>query len=188
MTSKTIAFDLPDRGYLEITATERDGSDGLSPGFSITGDRWGARVNIGGRARKRQGWEPDASGMLREEILWVSPELRPVIDVHLADPTGLPMHAKANGWYFYTGQAAAYEREKIAHGEDYGYSRNLRESDHVRAAKALHIDPTELPADLDEHGFSAFVNSLAERYRAQAQHARELLDSLIDGDGIEPTT
>lgn len=106
--------------------------------------------------------------------------------VHLADPSGLPMHAKANGWYFYSGQAAAYEREKIAAGQDYGYSRQLERSNHDRAARALNIEPGELPTNLaTREDFDAFVDSLNETYAHQAQVARAVISSLADGERVE---
>lgn len=96
------------------------------------------------------------------------------------------MHAKANGWYFYSGKAAAYERRQIAAGRDYGYSRLLESSDHDRAARALHIDPTDLPDDLaDREQFEAFVDSLTEAYAHQAAVARAVMSSLTDGERVE---
>ena len=88
------------------------------------------------------------------------------------------MHAKANGWYFYSGQAAAFEQDTLTRGKDYGYSRNLLVSDHTRAAQALHLEPEQLPRNLDEAGFEAFVDSLAFTYRKRARQARQLLISL----------
>lgn len=96
------------------------------------------------------------------------------------------MHAKANGWYFYSGQAAAYEREKVAAGQDYGYSRQLQLSNHDRAARALHIEPGELPTNLaTREDFNTFVDSLEETHAHQAQVARAVISSLTDGDRVE---
>lgn len=176
--TKTITRKTPDHDLLEITLTERDGSDGLAPGFSVTGSLWEHRGSVHGATRKALDLEPDAFGMLHETILEVAPELKPVIDLHLADPAGVPMHALANGWYFYSGKAAAYEREQIAAGRDYGYSRLLEKSDHARAAEALRVDPNELPRDLDEEGFTTFVESLKDRYLADAARARAVIASI----------
>lgn len=183
-TSKTIARDLPNGDYIEVTAEERDGSTGLSGGFSVTAALWEKRGRIDGRARKRMGRDGDAGGQLHPDILDAFPHLAPLVHVHLADPTGLPMHAQANGWYFYSGKCSAYERRSIAEGRDYGYSRLLETPDHDRAAQALHITPADLPEGLDEAGFSAFVASLEDRYLADAQAAREVLAALVDGEGV----
>lgn len=183
--TRTIARDLPNGDYIEVTAEMRNGSDGLSPGFSVTAAVWERRGNAKGRTRKRQGRDCDLAGCIHDAILAAFPNLAPVVAVHLADLGGLPMHAKANGWYFYSGGASAYEREKIAKGQDWGYSRNLQASDHDRAAQALNIDPADLPAGLDREGFHAFVDSLANRYADMAQRAREAIESLTDGQGVE---
>lgn len=182
--TKTIAKDLPNGDYIEVTAYERDDSGTLSPGFTITSDLW-ERRHSSGRARKRNGLEQDACGQLHDLVVQHFPHLAPVIHVHLADQNGVPMHAKANGWHFYSGGSSEYERRMIANGKDYGYSRMLKVSDHDRAARALHISPDELPTGLDKAGFEAFVDSLTERYAADAARAREVMAAMVDGEGVE---
>lgn len=183
--TKTIARDLPNGDYIEVTAELRDGSDALSPGFSVTGAIWEKRPSAGGRARKRMGRDSDMGGCIHDEILKAFPKLAPLVRVHLAAPDGLPMYAKANGWYFYSGDGAAYERRQIAAGRDYGYSRNLETSDHDRAARALAVDPADLPTGLTREEFAVFAESLAGRYAENAAEARRVLDSLTDGEGVE---
>ena len=182
---KVIGRDLPNGDYVEITAEERDDSGELSPGFAITLTGWEKRGTWSGRAAKRNGREPAYGGADHDTILAVAPELAPIVAAHLADPDGVPMHAEANGWYFYSGKASAYEREAVAAGRDYGYSRLLETSDHDRAARALSIPPADLPTGLDREGFAAFVASLAERWAGQASAARAALAAMIDGDGVE---
>lgn len=184
-TRKVIGRDLPDGTYVEIEAEERDASGTLSPGFAITLSGWSPYPNASGRARKRAGRDIDFGGADHETILKVAPELAPLVTAHLADQDGTPMHAEANGWYFYSGKAAEYERVKVAAGQDYGYSRNLEMSDHDRAARALSIDPAELPGGLDKEGFSAFCASLRDRWAGQAEAARAALSAMVDGDGVE---
>lgn len=184
MTTKTIGRDLPNGAYIEIEAEFRTGGD-LSPGFAISGSIWEKRGTWDGRARKRKGLDSDAGGQVTEEILAVAPELGPIVKAHLSDPSGVPMHAVANGWYFYSGKAAAYERQKVAEGKDYGYSRMLEESDHERAARALNIPAGDLPEGLDEAGFKEFADSLAGVWARQAADARAALDAMKDGDGVE---
>lgn len=183
--SKTLGYDLPGGDYLEITAEERDDFGTLSAGFSVTGDLWEKSGRISGRARKRMGREQDACGMLHEEILKAAPHLKPLVDVHLAAPDGTPMHALANSWYFYSGEAARYEHAQIALGRDYGYSELLKCSDVERAAQALHIDPADVPSGLDKGAFTAFVGSLWNIHRKQAETARNLLNIMVDGHGVE---
>jgi hypothetical protein len=183
-TTKTIGHDLPDGTYIEIEAIERDGSDGLSPGFAITATGWDKRGGWSGRSRSRNAHgmprDCDFAGQCHDLILTVAPELAPIVTAHLADPDGTPMHAEANGWYFYVGAAADYERKN--YGEEYVTRMG---TDHDRAARALHIAPEDLPTGLDREQFAALVVSLADRWAAQAQAAREALAAMVDGDGVE---
>jgi hypothetical protein len=186
-TRKRIGRDLPNGDYLEIEAEERDGSGGLSAGFAVTCLGWEKRGTWSGRAAARNGREAVYAGADHATILRAAPELAPIVAAHLADPDGVPMHAVANGWYFYSGAAAAYERAQLAAGRDYGYSRLLETSDHERAARALHIPPADLPRDLDHDGFVRFCDSLAETWQAHAAAARAALADMIDSDGLEVT-
>jgi hypothetical protein len=185
MTRKVIGRDLPGGVYVEIAAEIRDGSDGLSAGFSVTGLLWERHGTWNGRACKRNGRDCDAGGQIVDEIRAAAPELEPIMAVHLADLAGVPMHAETNGWYFYSGGASAWERAQVAAGHDYGYSRQLEVSDHDRAARALNIPPADLPTGLDRAGFGAFVASLADRWAAQAAAARDVFSAMVDGAGVE---
>lgn len=177
---KTIGRDLPNGDYVEITVQERDGSDGLGPGFSITCLGWERRGTWPARANARNGRDAAYAGAAHDVILAAAPELAPVIAVHLADRDGVPMHALANGWYFYRGGGREYE---LRH---YGQEWIERQgTDHERAARALHIPPGDLPEGLSESEFRAFVESLADRWRDQAAAAREVISALVDGDGVE---
>lgn len=173
----TLERTAPNGDFYRIEATERVLGD-QAPYFSVTCEVWSPRRNANGETRARQGRDSDAGGCMHEEILALVPELSPVVLVHLASAEGLPMHAKANGWYFYSGAAADYEREQIANGRDYGYSRMLETSDHERAARALNIAPDVLPTNLNESEFHAFVDSLADTYAQQAATARAVIASL----------
>lgn len=187
-TIKTIGRDLPNGDYIEIEAVEDDGSGGLSPCFAITCMGWEKR-GASGRSRSRNAHgmprDCDFAGCNHEVILEAAPELAPLVTAHLAALDGTPMHGLANAWYYYSGRSSAYEREQIAAGKDYGYSRLLETSDHDRAARALSIAPEDLPTGLDKVEFVAFVNSLTDHWRAQARAARAALDAMVDGDGVE---
>lgn len=185
-TTKTTGHDLPNGDYIEIEAVERGPGERFSPGFAITVSGWERYPNASARARARNGRDINYGGCNHDLILEVAPHLAPLVAAHLADQDGTPMHAEANGWYFYSGGAAAYEREQVAAGRDYGYSRNLETSDHDRAARALNIDPADLPEDLDREGFAEFVKSLAGRWLTQAETARAVLAAMKDGEGVEP--
>lgn len=183
--SKTVGRDMPNGDYIEIEAQLHGDEGTLSPGFSLTCLIWTKRGSRYGRSRKSQ--DADGGGAQHDVILAVMPELAPLALAHLADPTGLPLHAVSNGWYFYSGAAAEYERRQITKSNDRGYSAGLLVSDHHRAARALHVDPSELPESLTKEGFTAFVASLVTLHQSQADAANAVLTALVDGDGVENT-
>jgi len=59
------------------------------PYFSTTADLYVGR---------RQ--EPEACGCLHKEVIKAFPKLKPLVDIHLADDRGHPMHALANAVYW----------------------------------------------------------------------------------------
>lgn len=177
---KTIGRDLPGGDYMEIEAEERDGSEGLSPGFAITASVWMKHATWDGRARKRNGRDIDMGGCMHDEILDIAPELAPLVTAHLADPEGVPMHAVANGWYFYTGASREYELKNYGQA----YVDRLG-TDRERAAQALSIPVEDLPEGMDRGAFVDFAQTLVERWEQQAAEARAVLEAMIDGDGVE---
>ena len=63
-----------------------------SPYFSIGGDIFRLARN------GRKVWE--SGGCIHEEIIKHFPQLQPLVDVHLSDEDGVPMHAYANAGYW----------------------------------------------------------------------------------------
>lgn len=178
---KTIGRDLPDGDYIEITAeVRRDHSEGLSDGYAVTSVVWEQRGTITGRSRRLRGLDAHSAGCQHALLLSVAPELAPLVTVHLAALDGTPMHARANGWYFYSGKSTAYETRH--YGEEYAQRHG---TPHERAARALSIPPEDLPRDMDEAAFNAFCDTLTETWQAQAAAALRVFDSLQDGDGVE---
>jgi len=171
--TKTVDKTLPNGDYLRITAELRLNHPTLSDGFSITADLWEKRGNRSGKSRAESGRDMDAGGCMHDEILKATPNLRPLVTVHLADPDGVPMHAVANGWYFYSGQAREYEESR-----NDSWSNHEGLSDLARGARALHIPPEDLPKGLDRNEFETFAESLRPLWAQQAKLARELLESL----------
>lgn len=160
------------RRFMRITAELREDHERLSDGFSVTGELYEPHGTWSGAAQYRNGRECDSCGnfaCLHDEIRLFAPELGPVIDVHLADPDGVPMHAEANGWYFYSGAARATD-------SPWDNRRGL--SDHERAAEALNIPPSMLPKRLDREQFAAFCQALRAHWAAQAAAARAVLVEL----------
>ena len=144
-------------GYLVATAQLHllDGNE--RPYFSVTAELWQSK----GWYENGQDGRMISCGQLVDEIRETFPELIPVQDVHLADDAGVPGHAEANGWYFYSD---AYTN-RPEDGQD----------THAMAARALHIEPSELPEGMSREQFHTFVESLRPRWKAQAARALSVL-------------
>lgn len=138
--TRTVEKVRPNGDFLIIKAELRLDHPTLSPGFSITGDLWERHGKRSGKRRYELGQEQDAGGCLHDDVLRAAPGLAPLVAVHLADPDGIPMHAVANGWYFYSGKAREWEE---SHSNTYANREGL--SDRVRGAQALHILSADLP-------------------------------------------
>src|SRR5690348_12567491 len=127
-TRRTLVRDMPDRSRIVAHCELRiDDPRGLSDAFSVTGEVYEPHGTWSGAAQHRNGREWDA-GCVHEDVLRAFPQLAPLVALHLCAPDGTPMHALANGWYFYSGQARTYR---------YDDARGL--TDLERAARALHI-------------------------------------------------
>lgn len=177
--TRTITRKNPNRTFIVVTAELRiDDPRGLSDGFSITGELYEPHGTWSGAARYRNGREADRCGCIHDDIGRYLPKLQPLINVHLADPDGVPVHSLSNGWYFYTGRHVDYE---LAH---YGAAYVERQgTPRRRAARALHIDMDELPRDMDRAEFEVFVESLRPHWAEQARLAREVLLSVPEKVG-----
>lgn len=176
--TKTIGKSTPSGRYIEAEVS-------IGEYFSVVGVLYEKHGTWDGRAQKRNGRECDACGQITDELRKYFPKLAPIMDMHLADMSGRPMHTEANGWYLYSGKASAYEREQVTKGNDYGYSRLLETSDHERAASALNIDPADLPRGMSHDAFSEFVAGLTGTYADMANTALDVYNALNDGEGVE---
>jgi len=160
---KTIGRDMPDGRYLEVEAELREAEDprelvgGLSQAFSVTA------LEYSSREAKRLGRDAIAAGAIHEEVLEVAPELEPLVRVHLSSPDGTPMHAEANGRYHY--EAGRFEE----------------------AREALHLKPGfQIAEDIPAEDWHEFIeNGCRPIWTRQAAEAREVLEELTDGAGVE---
>lgn len=177
---KTIGRDLPNGTYVEIEATDHVGDDQVDDYFAVTCLAWEQSGTWSGRTCALHGRDPVIGGADHDMILKAAPGLAPLTKIHMAALDGTPMHAAANGWYFYSGKARAYELN--SYGEKYVEAQG---TDHERAARALHIDKLDLPVGMDADDFTTFVGSLTQVWADQAAAAREVLEGLVDGDGVE---
>lgn len=172
ITGRTIARTVNGNHYL-ITAELVHLQGNERPYFSVTADAWYAQGKLTGYQRMRRHYEQDAGGCMHEEIVAIVPELAPIIHVHLADDDGVPMHAFANGWYFYSGKAREWEEGR---GEAWHNREGL--TDRERAARALHLDVDQVPEGMDRDQFSTFFATLTPIWREQADAARAAIEAL----------
>ncbi len=112
------------------------------PYFSVTGHSWTNKS-----VARRWPENPSGAGAMHKEILRAWPGLSDVVALHLSDVNGAPMHAVANGWWFY------------GKGEIENLSRHLR------------LPADQIPADLDQAAFTALVEAQRPRWAAEAAAA-----------------
>jgi hypothetical protein len=98
---------------------------GQTPYFSVTGE-----VD---RQAKNNRWMPFLSGCIHDEILQHFPQLQPLVDIHLSDENGVPMHAYANAGYW-AGQTKWQELDLVK------LSNHLRISQTLAHDMVNHID------------------------------------------------
>lgn len=173
---RTLSRSLLNGDYIVVTAGLHHITGNERPYFSVTCDIWEKRGTLSGAARHQRGRDADGGGAAHEVILCAFPELAPVVHVHLADDNGVPMHAASNGWYFYSGNARAYEENNRRFYPADQHPYNL--PDHERAARALGIPSADLPANMNQDQFIAFAESLASVWAQQAAEAMAVLESL----------
>lgn len=110
------------------------------PYFSVTGD-----------IRRRNANDIDAGGCIHDEILAHWPVLAPVVALHLADDTGVPMHAVANGHYW-LGLDTRSPRSSYDPPDDFETDEQGREWSPVRFANTWRCTLDEartIRADVD---------------------------------------
>lgn len=135
------------------------------PYFSVT-------CSIYEQARNNR-WMDAGGGAAHEEILKAFPKLAPVIDLHLSDDFGVPMHAVANALYW-----AGLSRYPDAKNVE-TLARHLRVS--IEAAESIVVLCAESPDPREAMEFC--VNELRARWLGEANHAIAVLDQLIEAQG-----
>lgn len=114
-------------------------------------------------------------GADHETILKHFPRFADFIALHLSDIDGVPMHAAANGWYWYSDYDGK-GTEMMDHGE----MANM--TPHERAAHYLRVKPEDLAEGLDKDAFYAFVETLRPQWKREADEVRERYHLAIFGD------
>lgn len=192
IAQRVLVRDLPDRSIVATLRIERIGGN-ASAHFSATCELHEAHVTGSGAGERRRGSEPELSGAAHGEILAAFPGAAAFVQMHLAEyPSGVPMHAEANGFYFLTGEAERYEREH------YGPAYTMRAGSRLtRCARALRLHsaddiPYELAnaaaagalTDDDRPAFAAFVDTLRPRWESEARAAIAILEMMPDATDL----
>jgi hypothetical protein len=87
-----------------------------------------------------------------------------IIERAPSDETGAPMHAVANGWYWY----ADFDGK----GTNLYPQRADVFDDAARARRAyLRVDPSDLPVDMTREQFEEFVETLRPQWQLEADDA-----------------
>jgi hypothetical protein len=130
-----------------------------SPYFTVTGEGWISRPG------PMRADDPDVGGAIHSTIAAAFPRLSDLIALHLSNVDGVPMHAEANGWYWYA--SADRDGDDPLHvPEQY---RGLTGSQ--RAESYLHAPAGYFPPGLARTGFDALVDGLRLGWLAEAQAA-----------------
>jgi hypothetical protein len=184
MIRRTLIRGLADRSrvVVHLELRERRDAGGLSPAFSVTTELFEAHGIHSGASRHRHDHDPDSCGCLHEVALMAFPELAPLVDLHLADSeTGEPMHAEANGLYFYRtvrGLAGGWT-DDYHHAEREGLSvadYTLRVACSILRVDSIPLD--DVPEQDLAAAFHQFVNDQRERWRREARAGREQLQAI----------
>jgi hypothetical protein len=138
-----------------------------SPYFSIGGDIFRLARN------GRKPWV--AGGCIHEEIVKHFPKLQPLVDVHLSDENGVPMHAYANAAYFAGHEGYEKQTDLLA--------KHLRINKDQANEMVTYIDLYYGEFDKITTPESAWKNTcqdfdLPKQWAAEAQAALELLNKI----------
>lgn len=144
-----------------------------SPYFSIGGDIFRLAKN------GRRVWE--SGGCIHEEIVKHFPKLQPLVDVHLSDENGLPMHAYANAAYFAGHEGYEKQTNLLA--------KHLRISEDQANEMTTYINHFYGEFDKITTPESAWENTckdfdLPQYWAAKAQAALELLNKIGEKNEI----
>ena len=143
------------------------------PYFSIGGDIYRLAKN------GRRVWE--CGGCIHEEIVKHFPKLQPLVDVHLSDENGLPMHAYANAAYFAGHEGYEKQTNLLA--------KHLRISEDQANEMTTYINHFYGEFDKITTPESAWENTckdfdLPQYWAAKAQAALELLNKIGEQNEI----
>ncbi len=116
-----------------------------------------------------------AWGCLHDEILKAWPDLADAVALHLSDEDGAPMHAQANGWYWYAGAVV-----EAGHPKPEGAGRYIGEATQGRSCTAIFAGHARITMDeaqqlverrLSLQQFAEWIDAQRPRWKAEADAA-----------------
>jgi hypothetical protein len=150
-------------GFAVITAALTKLGD-QPPSFSVQGETW--TTEFAWRNNRTESMH--SAGAQHELALELFPFLAPIVALHLSDVAGVPMHADANGWYWYSDNdgKGVHELYSSPYASMTPHEREL------------------LPLDMDRDAFYAYTASLRPQWLLEASRA---LDLIMDSPPIDLT-
>ena len=145
--------------------------------FSITGEIWKNKKSYYDNYDRNL----MTCGCIHDEILEHFPELKIIVDLHLSDIDGLPMHAIENGFYYYEIMNGTARYHHAEPGDAEKYRRVLCE--HLRITEkelsfiliSLHDSDTTKGKKII---FSNHVNKLLPKWKDEADRALKYIEEL----------
>jgi hypothetical protein len=142
---------------------------GQRPYFTITAELHSR--SLGGSSYRS---EPEACGCLHDEILQRFPDFGPLVDMHLADEDGVPIHAEANGWYWLAGALGGLDEQY--HGSTPGRSRTecfdvFARLVRVTTEEARRIAADVVLSDAPREAWRWICASMLPRWKREADDA-----------------
>jgi hypothetical protein len=126
--------------------------DDQRPYFTVTGEAWAPGNN------RRS--DPDVCGCIHDIVGEIFPDLHDLIRLHLSDVDGVPMHAHANGWYWFSDYDG---RGGTTPPADWQGLTGAQRAERYLRAPAGHFDGVST-----REQFDARVETLREQWRGEA--------------------
>lgn len=150
---------------------------GQKPYFSITGE-------IYHKGKPMTDRNMISCGCVHEDILKVAPELKPLVDIHLSDMDGVPMHAEANGWYWLAKAAGVTQKYEPDQAPDKCLEIF---ADHCRISKEESAEIIPCMSKIHLSGKSAedtriiwsnICENMKPRWKKEAEKALEMIAAI----------
>lgn len=122
----------------------------------------------------------DAGGCMHDVALKHRPDLKPIIDLHLSDLNGTPMHAVENGFYWIAGAAGGLGQKYHGSNDDKHSVRDCISiaMNHFRASKQDILDLIGFAMVLGKSAVENYCMWQETRWKQEAESAIKLIEKL----------